>query len=166
MEVAPLSTGAVGKIPLGPPANLRLGPPCLLIPLGLTVWALPVSHVLEVFRPLRIEPLPDAPDFVSGVAIIRGEPTPVVALCRLLGNSHSPPGRFVLLRSGRIRVAIAVDAVTGVERMPAEEFQAAPQLSSRLSQETLDAMARIDPALLNVLSVSRLMTPVVCGGQE
>ena len=36
--------------------------------------ALPVRAVIEIMRPLALEPIAGAPAFVAGLAIIRGEP--------------------------------------------------------------------------------------------
>ena len=40
--------------------------------------ALPLEHVVETMRPLPVEPLGDAPRFILGLSIVRGEPIPVV----------------------------------------------------------------------------------------
>ena len=44
------------------------------------ICALPVGVVIETLRPLPLEPIAGAPAFVTGPAIIRGEPVPVVEL--------------------------------------------------------------------------------------
>jgi chemotaxis signal transduction protein len=42
--------------------------------------AVPLSHVIEIMRPLPVEPISSVPSFVQGISIIRGIPTPVVDL--------------------------------------------------------------------------------------
>ncbi|HZE91839.1 MAG TPA: chemotaxis protein CheW, partial [Rhizobacter sp.] len=57
--------------------------------------ALPLSHVVETMRPLPTETIAGAPDFVCGLAVIRGAPVPVVDLARLLGATDTQARRFV-----------------------------------------------------------------------
>ncbi|KAF0243507.1 MAG: hypothetical protein FD180_3291 [Planctomycetota bacterium] len=154
----------LGAVSLYKPALPQLGEPFLLIPLDSLSCAIPLSHVLEVLRPLPVERLPGAPDIVSGVAVIRGEPTPVVPLRRLLGADPAPPSRFVVLRADRRRVALAVDGVAGIERIPAEALNASPPLVSRALAEALEAVAFLDGALLLVLRAARLVPETVSGG--
>src|ERR1039458_3558579 len=79
--------------------------------------ALPLEHVVETMRPLPIGPLAGAPPGVSGLAVIRGAPVPVVDLSRLfssdVGYIEVAPTRFVTVRVGQRVVALAVDRVEG-----------------------------------------------------
>jgi purine-binding chemotaxis protein CheW len=83
---------------------------------GAHTVALPLEQAVEVMRPLPIVPLAGAPEFVLGLAVVRGAPTPVVAVERLLtggavrlGEADSPtspasaeaaPGRRSAVRLG------------------------------------------------------------------
>lgn len=129
----------------------------LLVRAGARVCALPVESVLETMRPLPISTLPEAPPFVSGVAVIRGEPVPVVDLHALLGGGA--PGvaaRFVTVRAGARSVALAVERVLGIEALTASAA-AAPPLLSGASAAAVEALASRDGDLLVVLSAARLV---------
>ena len=82
--------------------------------------AVPVEHVLETMRPLPVQPLRGAPDFVLGVSTIRGVPTPVVDLGHLLFGplAGSAPAGFVALRLATRRAVLAVDRIVGVRTLP------------------------------------------------
>src|SRR5580692_5756315 len=67
--------------------------------------ALPLRHVIETMRPLPTSPIPGAPAFVDGLAVIRGAPVPVVSLSRLLGATTTQATRLVCVRTERGRVA-------------------------------------------------------------
>jgi purine-binding chemotaxis protein CheW len=120
------------------------------------VCALPLDAVIETLRPLPVEPIAGAPAFVAGVAIIRGEPMPIVDAARLLGADASSPARFVTLRSGARRFALAVDAVLGVRTLNAGSLGALPPLLGDLA-EIATAIATLDAQLLVVLQASRLV---------
>ncbi|MFL5302954.1 MAG: chemotaxis protein CheW, partial [Anaeromyxobacteraceae bacterium] len=55
-------------------------PNVLLVRAGSRLCALPLACVVETLRPLHTSPLAGTPACVSGVAVVRGAPTPVVDL--------------------------------------------------------------------------------------
>jgi chemotaxis signal transduction protein len=56
--------------------------------------------------------------FVEGMALIRGEPTPVVNLALLLGDAERAPiDRLVALRVGARALAIGVSSIRAVRSL-------------------------------------------------
>ncbi len=149
----------------------------LLIGTGDCVHALPLDHVVETMRPLPVEPLPGCPDFVAGLAVIRGEPVPVVTLAALTGIRRARSERFVTIQvhgradgradermSGQARgqtdgrlVALAVERVIGVRRLDAAGLAAAPPLLGR--PDLVAHLGTLDGALLLVLETGHLLPP-------
>ena len=118
--------------------------------------ALPLPQVVETMRPLPVTPLAGAPAFVRGLCVIRGEPLPVVDLAALLfGPAEDEPTRFVTLRVGERRVALATGEVIGVRTLPASGAPLPPLLAA--GGDAVAALARLDGALLLVLSGARLL---------
>jgi purine-binding chemotaxis protein CheW len=130
----------------------------LLCHVGQIVAALPIAGVVEIMRPLPIALLDGAPSFVRGVSIIRGVPTPVVDAAALLG---APAGkgaeRFVSLRAGDHRVALAVERIVGVRDLPEAELRALPALLARARSEVVSAMGTLDSQLVLVLQAARIV---------
>ncbi len=98
-------------------------------------YGLPVAAVREVLRqPDAVTPLPNAPDFVSGVTTLRGAVLPLVALRRLLrlpegrGNSGER-GRVVVIAEGTARAGLLVDGMAGIVRIPDGAIEPAPVVS-------------------------------------
>jgi purine-binding chemotaxis protein CheW len=114
--------------------------------------AVPLHHVIEIMRPLPIEPVPAVPSFVQGVSIIRGIPTPVVDLGVLLGMPSCVADRFVTLRLGDRQVALSVDSVIGVRDLDASKIRGLPALLQEASKDVIDTMGTLDEQLLVVLS--------------
>jgi len=81
---------------------------------GTLLCALRLDEVIETMRPLAIRPLAGTPAFVRGISIMRGVPTPVVDVARLLGGEQADIARFVAVRTERGPVAFATGAVLGV----------------------------------------------------
>src|SRR5882757_3377917 len=110
---------------------------------GSKMCGLPLEHVLETMRPLPVQPLAQMPDFVLGVAVIRGRPTPVVDTRQLLGSpAEHPPGRYVTLGVGEhaARVtAFALDSVLGVRDVDATALSGLPGLLGDSGTEIVQA---------------------------
>jgi purine-binding chemotaxis protein CheW len=113
--------------------------------------AVPLTHVIEIMRPLSVEPISHAPSFVQGISIIRGIPTPVVDLGALLGAPNGVADRFVTLRVGERQVALGVDSVLGVRELDTSKIGKLPPLLQGASRDVIEAMGMLDEQLLVVL---------------
>ncbi len=128
--------------------------------------ALPLEAVVETMRPLPVNELPGAPPFVRGVSLIRGAPVPVVDVGRLLGDAGSAGAtRFVVLRLGERRVALAVEAVLGLRELPSQQLAELPPLL-RDAAEVVPRVAALDSELLHVLAAARLVPDSVWQAPE
>lgn len=127
----------------------------LVVRVGQRRCALLLCDVSEVMRPLPIEPLPGAPDFVPGLCIIRGAPVPVVELATLLDGEREQPGRFVTIKAGARSVALAVGAVVGVHDLESDQLSSLPPLLQHV--QGIEALGAADNQLLVVLRAARLV---------
>jgi purine-binding chemotaxis protein CheW len=124
----------------------------LIVGLKGCICAVPLAQVIEIMRPLPIESLSSVPTFVSGLAIIRGIPTPVVDLAAVLGTPNEAAERFVTMRVGDRQVALSVDAVLGVRDLDAiMTRQKLPPLLQRASKDFVETLGTLDEQLLMVL---------------
>jgi purine-binding chemotaxis protein CheW len=132
----------------------------LVCRVGTKVCALPLDQVQETMRPLSVESLPGSPSFVTGLAVIRGRPTPVVDARRLLGSqndNHGPAGRYVTLKLGRRSAALAVDDVLGIKKLEPELLTGLPALLRGEHSEHVAALGALDAELLLLLDHSQLL---------
>jgi purine-binding chemotaxis protein CheW len=122
------------------------------------VCALPLAHVVETMRPLPIDVVGGAPEFVTGVSRIRGEHMPVVDLGRILGlPDDAVISRFVILRYGGRSVALGVEGIIGVGRIPRATSNALPPLLKGAREGAVTALRDRDAELLLVLDTARLL---------
>ena len=130
----------------------------LLCRARMLMCALPLSHVVETMRPLPIQPLGGMPTFVRGLSVIRGATVPVVDLGALLGlPTEGQPSRFVSLRTGERRVALAVEEVVGVRALSSVPLETLPPLLHRAKSRVIALVGRLDTSLLVVLQDSRIV---------
>ncbi|MGH3087763.1 MAG: chemotaxis protein CheW [Rubrobacteraceae bacterium] len=109
-------------------------------------------------RPLPLEALAGMPPFVLGLSIIRGAATPVVDAGKLLGTDETPPpARFLTLKVGERRVALAVDAVVGVRDLAAQALEDLPPLLHEAGADVVSAIGTLDSGLLLLLRSARVV---------
>ncbi|HET6337902.1 MAG TPA: chemotaxis protein CheW [Polyangiales bacterium] len=146
---------------------------CLLCQVDASYLAIPISHVIEVTRPLGVTRLPDAPSWVAGVAVLRGIATPVIDARKLLagaaesGEVRSPPppaSRWVSLRIDDRRVALAVDAVLRAHSLAPDMRHAVPPLLG--STRAITALGTLDQKLLMVLAGAQLLASEAFASME
>jgi purine-binding chemotaxis protein CheW len=118
---------------------------------------IPVEHVIETMRPLPIEAVSGAPDYVSGVSVIRGAAVPVVDAGRLFAGDRCQPERFVTVRAGERTVALAVGQVVGTRNVRPDSLRSLPPLLRSAGRGLIAAIATLDEELLLVLRSSHLL---------
>lgn len=119
--------------------------------------ALPIGHVVEIMRPLAVEPVAGAPHFVQGLAVVRGAAIPVVDAARLLGGSSIRAERFLTIVAAGRRIALAVGAVLGVRPLPSASLAELPPLLHDAGADVIAAIGLLDAELLLVLRSARLL---------
>jgi purine-binding chemotaxis protein CheW len=147
----------------------------LVCQIGKRVCALPADRVGETMRPLPITPIPDAPLHVLGMTVVRGEPMPVLDLCRLLGEVPTTASRFVTIsaadrkageaveapsNAGFATVVLAVDQVEGIRRLPRTSLHRMPTMLQGQMPLLVSAVSPQDTALMLVLDSVRLLATV------
>jgi purine-binding chemotaxis protein CheW len=144
-----------GERPFPPQASKRRW---LVCSEGTCCVALPAGQVIETMRPLRVEPMPEMPGFVLGVAVVRGAPVPVVDMGIFLGGAGGTARRWVTVKAGDRTVALALEAVDGVRDLPENSFEAVPPLLRGAARDAVLAVGALDGQLLVVLEGARLLT--------
>ena len=113
-------------------------------------------------RPLPVEPLAEMPIFVLGLAVIRGNPVAVVDTGALLGvTGEAQATRFVLLRLGERRVALAAEEVLGIREISPSVLHDLPPLLRDASAAIVSAIGTLDTELLLVLHAVRILPEAV-----
>jgi len=133
-----------------PPASTPAGDSSLVFRAGPLLCALRLDEVIETMRPLTIHPLAGTPAFVSGICIMRGLPSPVIDVARLLGGARAEISRFVAVRTERGPVAFATGVIHGVRPVSADAASRHKALLGDAPARLVAAVGTIDaePVLL------------------
>ena len=119
--------------------------------------ALPIGQVSETMRILPISPISGAPDVVRGISVIRGAPTPVVDLSKLVDGGDVEPRRLVTIKVGPRVVALLVQDVVGVRTIPAQSMTTLPPLLRDAADKAVVAVGILDRELLLFLTDLRVL---------
>lgn len=105
--------------------------PLAAFSVGEQEYVIDVMRIRSIVRPLPIARVPHAPAWVEGMVELRGAVVPVVDLRKRLGATPTTPGpkaRMLICAVGGREVALLVDRVLEVMRIPRGAIRAAPEL--------------------------------------
>jgi len=117
--------------------------------------ALPAGVVIETMRLLPIEGIAGAPPTVLGLSVIRGAAVAVIDTAALFGEAAAPYQRLVTVRTGERVIALAVDAIVGVDVIETSELEQMPPLLR--DDSAIAAMTLRDPDVVFLLNTARLV---------
>ncbi|MFZ0266126.1 chemotaxis protein CheW [Caulobacter sp.] len=119
----------------------------LVIHLGEERYGLPIAAVDEVVAlPETLTRLPRAPAYVKGVMNLRGSVIPVIDQRQrfsVAGGQAEGVPRVVVVTLGRLQAGFAVDAVSRILEIEAEDLMPAPELSDGEAR-LFDRAARVE----------------------
>jgi purine-binding chemotaxis protein CheW len=125
-------------------------------------YAVPISNVIEIGRPLNVTPVPNVPNWVVGVANLRGDIISVVDLPAFLGMERTGYGhasRMLVAQAyqGQLTTGLIVDRVSGIWYLPVDQIGApAAPIEDRVTPY-LHGVYEHDGQLLVVLDLDRLL---------
>jgi chemotaxis signal transduction protein len=133
--------------------------------------ALPLSSVVEIMRPQPVSIVAGLPGMVRGLAIIRGESLPVIALDQVLVSAAAPvrprsATRLVVVRTMTKPVALEVDQVLAVRGLPTAVLAETPPLARCAAGGSIEAIATLDSGVILVLEAGRIVPDEIWAGLE
>jgi purine-binding chemotaxis protein CheW len=121
-------------------------------------YALPLSAVERVVRAVEITPLPKAPEIVLGAIDAQGRVIPVVDVrkrFRLPAHEMNVDDRFIIARTSRRLVALAVDSVIGIRTLADGEVVSAEQALP--FAEYLHGVAKMEDGIVLIYDLEQFL---------
>ena len=122
--------------------------------------AIPLDGAVEIGHRPNITFLPNLPEWVLGVSNIRGEIVSVVSLKAFFGlPTRGKRGRrFIIIKSGEIKVGVVVDRITGIYSLDTAEepIKENPFLKHEIARY-ISGVVSIEEELMNILDVDKLL---------
>jgi len=121
-----------------------------------------IEQIQEVVILKQVTKTPQVPDYVEGVANLRGSIIPIINLRNLFGLEPTPADaetRTIVVNIGTRNMGCTVDAVSQVMRIPDECIRAAPETITANGAHYIAGFARLNDRLMIVLDINELLDP-------
>lgn len=133
--------------------------------LGAEVFALDILVIREIIQFSEISTVPMMPDYIRGIINLRGAVVPVVDLHVRFGHESASVGKrtciviIELTHQGSVlELGIMVDAVSAVIEIEAGQIEPAPRFGSRVRNDFIAGMGKVDEQFVIILDVSKTFT--------
>ncbi len=128
---------------------------------GEQVFAMDIMQIRQIIRPLKITPIPKAPDFVEGMINLRGMVIPLLDMRKRFDIPIERPEaetRVIIASVDRQVVGMVVDEVTEVITIPQSEVQPQPQMIAGIQSEFLTGVCRYQDQILLIINLNAILS--------
>ncbi|MGA1598610.1 MAG: chemotaxis protein CheW [bacterium] len=130
--------------------------------LGAQEYGIKILEAREVVGLMPIDPVPHTPPFMKGVINLRGKIIPVIDLRAKFNMSPMEETTtetcIIVVDVQGALTGLVVDALVGVTRVEAEQFEDTPQLGTNIRTEFISGMAKLDTRVVIVLDIENILT--------
>lgn len=133
---------------------------------GQGLYAVPITHILEIVGQARPQPVPLAPSFVGGLVHYRGDVLTTVSLRKLLGMppKEGPQDILVLESSGGC-FGLLVDSVGEVLTVSSADHEPNPSILDERRRALFAGAYKLKQSLLVMLDPEQL-DPIRLGAMQ
>ncbi len=119
-----------------------------------------IEQIQEVVIIKQVTKVPQVPEYVEGVANLRGTIIPIINLRKLFSLEPQPAGeetRTIVVNVGDRSMGCMVDSVSQVMRIADEDIRPAPETITAGGADYVAGFARIQGRLMIVLNINELL---------
>jgi purine-binding chemotaxis protein CheW len=125
-------------------------------------YAFRIEQIQEIVILNQVTRTPQVPDYVEGVANLRGSIIPIINLRKLFGldpKPFDPDTRIIVVNVGSRTIGCTVDTVTQVVRISQDLIQPAPETVTDGGANYISGFAKLQNELIILLEVDELLDP-------
>ncbi len=122
----------------------------LVFQLDSSDYAIAVENVSEIITSIVCSPVPGSPDFLIGVANLRGRILPMIDLRKRFHIERARSDRecFIIVsletEDEVLELGLKIDSVSEVARIPADSIDAAPAMSKFMDKLVFSSVAKVN----------------------
>jgi purine-binding chemotaxis protein CheW len=97
----------------------------LIFTLDELTYALQLPAVVRVIHAMETRRLPKSPEIISGIINVQGQIIPVIDIRKRFGlpeHETDPDDRMIIADTGKRKIAMFVDTVTGIKELTSLQF--------------------------------------------
>jgi len=120
-----------------------------------------IDQIREIIRVGSITPIPNSPDFIKGVANVRGEITVAVDLKErffLHTKKETESKHMIITEQEGNLFGLMVDEVTEVLRIPETDIKPAPKLVTRKERVYINGVLTLENRLIVLLDLRKVLS--------
>lgn len=143
----------------------------LLFRIGGEWYAVRVSDVREIFQEYSVTPIPCVPQFILGVINIRGEILSVTDCAAMMGLGSIemdglvvPPA--IVVADEETVTALVVDEIGDIAEVPESAVEPPISIIDRAQAEFIAGSVHVGESMVGLISLDRVLAPVVTGGRH
>ncbi|MGI6453102.1 MAG: chemotaxis protein CheW [Syntrophomonadaceae bacterium] len=122
-----------------------------------------IDKVQEINKMMEITRLPQTPEFIRGIASLRGKIIPIIDLKLRLNmetdTHYYDDAHIVVLEIGQHRTGVIVDGITEVMRLKNELIEPPPPVLAGITKDYLTGVAKLNDRLITLLDLEKLFSP-------
>lgn len=125
-------------------------------------YAFRIEQIQEIVILEQVTKTPQVPEYVEGVANLRGSIIPIINLRKLFGlepKLADSETRTIVVNVGQRTMGCTVDMVSQVMRIPEENIQPAPETVTANGANYIAGFARMNGRLMILLEIDELLDP-------
>ena len=134
--------------------------------LGTERYGIDIMEVKEIVKNQEVRPIPNSPEYVSGLLNLRGRIIPIIDLHQRfqldrLGveEGETDPGGILVITVEEKELGLVIDKILRVVSIGASELQLPPQMMSGIGSEYIQSVVTGDDGYLIILNTRRLFNP-------
>ena len=148
------------------PTTAKLAGKYLTFVLGDESYGIAIGKIRKIIRMTDVTPVPQMPDYIIGVIILRGKTIPVLDLCLRFGLKASDTDQRtriivaqVLLPNGdKTLLGVIVDGVEEVVNIEEAALEDVPHIGSGLRHDYLLGMAKVEGKVITLLDIDKVLS--------
>ena len=131
-------------------------------------FGLPIDEVIEINRALEITPVPQAPEYVSGVVNLRGQILTAIDLSRRIGlhtesQAQSDGMNNVIIGHREEPISLLVEKIGDVISVPDRQIEPPPDIIAGVDVRYVTQVCKLPGELLIILDSETLQQPPAQG---
>lgn len=132
-------------------------------------YGIGILTVREIIGYMEVTPVPQTPEFVTGVVNLRGMVIPVINLRLKFGMKESEVTEETCIivvevqfetddETKTVQMGIVVDTVQEVLDIPVDNIDPAPNFGGEIDTEYIEGMGKIDDNVVILLDIDKVLT--------
>ncbi|MFC4410601.1 chemotaxis protein CheW [Chungangia koreensis] len=140
---------------------MELGNKYIIFQLGEQLYGATIDQVRSIEKIMDVTSLPGTPNYLMGVADLRGIITPVIDMKKLLqipGIIETDEAKILIVHIGENQFGLVVDVATDVINIESDFIKASPNVVGEANRALISGLAQLQDKIITLLDIDHLLS--------